>query len=262
MDYASYSYISVTKREGIAFLQFNRPERLNAVDHDDHIEFGRILRDLAADDEVRVAVVSGAGKAFSLGATYEYLDQLLEDPQLVLELQDHAREMVRAHVELEKPIIAAVNGFATGSGLMFALLSDIVIAERGALLADGHLRIALAAGDGGVLVWPLAVGLTRAKRYLLTGDWISAEEAERIGLVTEVVEPGDSLRRATEFAERFARAPQRALQYTKRALNQWLHAGANLFDYSLALEVQTFTSTPEQVRAAVEKIRSKTADLH
>jgi len=124
-----------------------------------------------------------------------------------------------------------------GAGAAFALLCDFVIMEEHAMLADGHIRAALAAGDGGALIWPLAVGITRAKKYLLTGDWITATEAERIGLVTEVVPKGESVERAMAIARRLAAGPQTAISFTKQAVNSWLKlAVAPAFDYSLALE--------------------------
>jgi enoyl-CoA hydratase len=257
LDGSAYSFFDVQLRDGIAFVTINRPERMNACGAEDHGEFAAVLRDIASDPDVIVAVLHGAGKAFSVGATYEWMDELTRDPQMLVELQDQVRELVRAHIDLDKPVVAAVNGVATGSGLMFALLSDYVIMEEQAKLADGHVRAALAAGDGGTLIWPLATGITRAKRYLLTGDWIEAHEAERIGLVTEVVATGTSLARATAVAERFSVMPQMAVRASKRAINQWLSVGmATSFDYAAALEMQTFSLGGEEVRAAVAMLRN------
>ncbi|MHB1536901.1 MAG: enoyl-CoA hydratase-related protein [Solirubrobacteraceae bacterium] len=256
LDPSRYSFFDVQVRDGIAFVTINRPERANACDAADHGEFAAVLRDIAADGEVLVAVLHGAGRVFSVGATYDWMDELTREGEMLVELQSQVRELVRAHIDLDKPVVAAINGVATGSGLMFALLSDYVIMEEQAKLADGHVRAALAAGDGGVLIWPLAAGITRAKRYLLTGDWIDAGEAERIGLVTEIVPTGTSLQRATDVAERFRVMPQMAVRATKRAINQWLSVGmATSFDYSAALEMQTFSLGGEEVRAAVEMLR-------
>jgi enoyl-CoA hydratase len=256
LDPSTYSFLTVELRDGIAFIEMNRPERMNACDAEDHEEFPRILREIANDPRVEVAVLHGAGRAFSVGATYEWMVELTQNRPMLLELQDQVRELVRAHIDNDKPIVAAVNGFATGSGLMFALLSDWIVMEEHARIADGHIQAALAAGDGGTLIWPLAVGITRAKRYLMTGDWIDAVEAERIGLVTELVPTGDSLARATEVAERFKSMPQQAVRATKRSLNQWLSFGASTsFELSAALEMQSFDTMGDEVRAAVATLQ-------
>jgi enoyl-CoA hydratase len=252
--YASYQFLSVQVSRGIAVVTFNRPETLNAVRSTDHAEMVQILRDLAQDDDVRVAVVTGAGRAFSVGGDLDLLDEMIDHPERLAGLMDEGRAMINGHIALHKPIVAAVNGYAAGAGLAFALLCDWIVADRGAKLADGHTRAGLAAGDGGALIWPLTVGLAKAKRYLLTGDWITAEEAERIGLITEVVEPGRCLERALAVAERLAAGPQLAISYTKQALNQWLRMGAiTAFDYSLGLEIATFGT--DEMRAATKSLR-------
>jgi enoyl-CoA hydratase len=260
MDYSAYSFLRVDVREGIAYITMNRPDKANACRAEEHGEFSAILRDLGRDDDVKVALLHGSGPHFSVGADWEFLDQLVSDKQVLLELQEQARDLVLNHAALDKPVVAALHGTATGSGLMFALLSDVIVASRTAKLADGHVKIALAAGDGGCLIWPLAVGITRAKRYLLTGDFIGAVEAERIGLITEVVEPGAEFDRAEEYAKQLRDAPQAAVRYTKRALNQWLRLGAQIsFELSLALEIETFSATSDAVRAAVAALKGELA---
>jgi enoyl-CoA hydratase len=234
----------------------NRPERANACDEEGHGEFGTILRDIVADPGVSVAILHGAGNHFSVGATYDWMIELTQNTDMLIELQSQVRELVRAHIDNDKPVVSAINGVATGSGLMFALLSDYVIMEESSRLADGHIKVALAAGDGGTLIWPLAAGLTRAKRYLMTGDWITASAAYEIGLVTEIVPDGTSFQRACEVAERFREMPAMAVRATKRALNQWLSVGAALtFDYSVASEIQTFSLGGEEVRRNVQALR-------
>ena len=263
--YADYTFLKTEVRDGIAYVTISNPEKMNACSHEDHGEFATILRDVAADDEVKVVLLTGAGRAFSVGATYEYMKQLTTDQAALEELQTQVRELVHSHIDLEKPVVAAINGVATGSGLMLALLSDYVIIEENVKMADGHIKAALAAGDGGVLIWPLAVGFTRAKRYLMTGDWIDAAEAERIGLVTELVPVGTALERATQVAKEFAAMPEEAVRFTKRALNQWLSFGSTIgFELSTALEVQTFGMHGDQVRKAVDDLdamaRAKAAE--
>jgi enoyl-CoA hydratase len=227
VDYSEYDYLDVTVEDGIALIRLDRPEILNACDIDDHAELARILRDIARDDDVRVAVVTGNGRAFSVGGSYDLLEAAMDDVgDARARVFADGREMILSHVELDKPVICALNGYAMGAGAAFALHCDFVIADRSAKLADGHVRAAIAAGDGGTLIWPLTAGLIRAKRYLLTGDWISAEDAVACGLYTEVVDDGQCLARAMEYAERLAAGPQQAIRLTKRALNQWLRQGS------------------------------------
>lgn len=238
MDPSSYEFLRIDVNDGVATVVLDRPEKLNACRAADHVELGRVLRDLAADDRVRAAVVTGAGRAFSVGGDYSLVEQTASDPMARLRTLDEARELVYAHLDLEKPIVAAINGVASGAGAAFALLCDITIADRSARIADAHVIAGLAAGDGGTITWPLSAGMAKAKRYLLTGDFIPAEEAERIGLITEVVDDGECLGAALQLAERLAATPQTAVRYTKRALNQQLRDTAlRSFDLSLALEM-------------------------
>jgi enoyl-CoA hydratase len=253
--YASYEYIAVSIDDRVATLTLNRPEKLNACRVKDHAELIQILRDIQDDDDVAAAVVTGAGRAFSVGGDIELLEQVAVDDDVLHQLLHDAKAVIDAHEALDKPIIAAINGWAMGAGLAFALLCDMIYAERGVMMADGHIRAAIAAGDAGALIWPLTVGLTKSKRYLMTGDAIDADEAERIGLITEVVEPGTSLAVATAMARRLADGPQLAIRYTKRALNQWLRLGSvTAFDYSVALEMLTFRSA--DFRLAVENLKA------
>jgi enoyl-CoA hydratase len=255
IDMNDYKFLDVNVADHIATLRFNRPDKANAVDAVGHAELGRVLRDLATVDDVRVAVVTGAGSIFSVGGDFDLIEGLTTgDAATRMRSMAEARELVQAHLELDKPIIAAVNGFAAGAAAAFALLCDIVIAERHARIGDGHIRAALAAGDGGTIVWPLSVGMMKAKRYLLTGDFVTAEEAERIGLITDVVDDGQAYPTAMELARRLAAQPQAAVRFTKQALNQHLKLAAiQSFDYSLALEIMS--AETGETAAAVRKLR-------
>ena len=139
--------------------------------------------------------------------------------------------------------MAAIEGPAIGLGASIALLCDVVFMAESATLADPHVLVGLVAGDGGAAVWPLAVGPARAKRYLLTGDPLTAAEAERIGLVTDV-SPDDRVQAdAMAMAERLAAGAPLAVQYTKLAVNKLVKDALNVsFDASTALELVTFAS--------------------
>jgi enoyl-CoA hydratase len=253
--YESFEFFRFEHLDRILVATLNRPEKLNAVRHSDHRELGELLRTVAKDDDTDILVLHGAGRAFCIGGDYELIERGTKDPRFVLEMQRDARELVQAHIDLEKPVIAAIHGRASGSGATFALLSDIIIAERGALIGDCHTRFAMAAGDGGVLTWPLSMGIVRAKRYLLTGDWLEAEEAERLGLITEVVEEGQGRARAIEWAERLSENNADAVRLTKRAINGWLALGmTTAFNASVAFEMLTFMQ-PELAETAVGSLR-------
>jgi enoyl-CoA hydratase len=155
----------------------------------------------------------------------------------------------------QKPVISAINGAAVGAGLVVALLADISIAAEDARLADGHVRMGVAAGDHSAIIWPLLCGMAKAKYYLMTSGFVSGVEAERMGLVSLCVPQEELLAKATEVAENLATGPRHAIQFTKRALNQWLLQAGPIFDHSLALEMLGFFS--EDMMAGVAGLRGK-----
>jgi enoyl-CoA hydratase len=252
VGYEDLGYLTVTVADGIAHVTLDRPEKRNAFTAEGHKELSEIYGRLAADDTVRSVLLTGAGDTFSVGPDWALLSALSQPDESSLRqrIMDETINLVHAAVELDKPVVCAINGLAYGMALAVALLSDIIVIERHVSIREGHVLAGLAAGDGGALVWPLAMGLTKAKRYLLTSDVLTADEAERLGIVSEVVERGQSKDRALEFAARFAAGPQLAIRSTKRALNQWLRSAlTTTFDYSWALELLTM-GTPEAAAAA------------
>ena len=248
--YDDLRFLDVEIDAGVAVVRLAGPEPGNAISFEGHVEMSTILPRLGRDDRVDAVLLTGAGDAFCVGPTAAFMACIAEgEPGFVARLMQDVRLLVQGHVDFEKPVVSALNGPAGGGPLAFALLADVVIAERHATLSDMHVAAAVAAGDGGVLIWPLAMGLLRAKRYLLTGDPLAAEEAARLGLVTEVVDPGRSFARAMVYARRFAAGPRQALRHTKRALNQWLRLGMPAFDLSWAGEILT-VATPEAREAS------------
>jgi len=152
--------------------------------------------------------------------------------------------------------VAAVNGPAIGLGASIALFCDVILMADDATLADPHVKVGIVAGDGGAVIWPLAVGPARAKQYLLTGDPLTAQEAERIGLVNRVVPAADLDAEAMAFATRLAVGAPLAVRYTKLAVNKLVKQALNVpFDPSTALELLTFLSDDHQeaLRAMQEK---------
>ena len=168
MDYSSYQHLLVDKQDGIALLTMNRPEALNATNAALHNELSRIWPDLGNDPEVRVAVITGAGNAFSAGGDFEMIEKMTGNPELVASTTKEAGEIVYNLLNLDKPVISAINGVAVGAGLAVALLADISIASENARITDGHIRLGVAAGDHAAIIWPLLCGMAKAKYYLLT----------------------------------------------------------------------------------------------
>lgn len=256
MEYADFQHILFERREyGVLWLTLNRPELLNAADRRLHTELVEVWQTIDRDPEARVAVVTGAGRAFSAGGDLQMVEEAYRDYEEIVRILEEARDLVYNILRCRKPIVSAINGPAVGAGLVVALLADVSIAGESARLADGHLRMGVAAGDHAAIIWPLLCGMARAKYYLLTSDFVGGREAERIGLVSLCVPDEELLAKAAAVAEELARGPRHAIQFTKRALNQWLLAAGPIFDHSLALEMLGFFS-PDMM-AGVEGLRRK-----
>jgi enoyl-CoA hydratase len=255
VDYGAYQHLIVEKHDGIAVITMNRPEVYNATNARLHYELGRIWLDMGADVDVRVAVITGAGKAFSAGGDLDMIEGFLGDATAIANTMREASDIVYNMINLDKPVISAINGIAVGAGLAVALIADISIASEEARFTDGHIRLGVGAGDHAVIIWPLLCGMARAKRYLLTADFLDAREAERIGLVSMVVAPEQLMPTTMEYARKLAQGPQPAVRWTKRALNQWLRTMGPAFDYSLATEMLAFFGP--DVREGLQALREK-----
>jgi enoyl-CoA hydratase len=256
MKYSEYQHLLFERKEdGILLITINRPEVLNATNNRLHWELSRVWLDIGDDPDTRVVVVTGAGRAFSAGGDLEMIERMAGNPATVAQAWKEAADIVYNMVNLDKPIISAINGVAVGAGLAVALMADISIASEAMRITDGHIRLGVAAGDHAVIIWPLLCGLAKAKYYLLTADFIDGREAERIGLVSLCVPPEQLMDKAMETARKLARGPQQAIRFTKRALNNWVRTFGPAFDASLALEMLNFLGPDlaEGVRALKEK---------
>jgi len=256
MEYQDYQHILFERPEpGILWITLNRPEVLNAADRRLHTEFVNLWGTLDRDPTVRCAVITGAGRAFSAGGDLQLVEDAYRNPAEIMRILEEARDLVYNQLRCNVPVVSAINGPAVGAGLVIALLADISIAAESARLADGHVRMGVAAGDHAAIVWPLLVGMAKAKYYLLTSEFVDGREAERIGLVARCV-PDDQLHAAAlEAARKIAGGPRHAIKYTRRALNQWLLQAGPVFDHSLALEMLGFFH--EDMLAGVEGLRKK-----
>lgn len=228
---------------------------LNAVDHLLHGELTGLFADLRDERQAGAVLLTGRGRAFSAGGDFNWFPELQEPGELD-HLRHDARQLIGDLLDVEVPIVAAVNGPAIGLGASVALLCDVIFMAESATIADPHVRVGLVAGDGGTIIWPLAVGPARAKQYLLTGDPLPAAEAERIGLVNAVVPDADLEATALAFAQRLAAGPPLAIRYTKLAVNKLVKDALNLtLDAATALELVTFKS--EDHAEALAAIREK-----
>ncbi|MGB0386477.1 MAG: enoyl-CoA hydratase/isomerase family protein [Ardenticatenaceae bacterium] len=256
MTYSDFQHILFERREpNILWMTLNRPHVLNAADRRLHTEMTEVWGLIHKDPTVHVAVVTGAGRAFSAGGDLKMVEGAYKNIKEVTRILNEARDLVYNMLHCQKPIISAINGPAVGAGLVVALLADISIAAENAKLADGHVRMGVAAGDHSAIIWPLLCGMAKAKYYLMTCDFISGRDAERMGLVSLSV-PGEELHDKTmEVATKLATGPKQAIRFTKRALNQWLLQAGPIFDHSLALEMLGFFS--EDMMTGVDGLRNR-----
>jgi enoyl-CoA hydratase len=235
----------------------NRPDDLNAVNQPLHWALANVWRQLAADREVRVVILTGAGRAFCAGGDLNWITTFLDDPVARDESIREGAQIIEEMLRFPLPVIAAVNGAAVGLGCSLAVLCDIVLISQTAHLADPHVTVGLVAGDGGAAFWPLLTPMLRSREYLYTGDRIPAATAVELGLATRAVAPGDLLPEARRLAERLAGQPAQALQATKRVLNMHLsQALSGAVQAGLAAETITMQSAEHRDRLLALKGRA------
>jgi enoyl-CoA hydratase len=241
MDYDSYHHLLFERREnGVLLITMNRPDVYNAADEEMHSQLATVWTDVSRDPDTRVAVITGAGKAFSAGGDLAMVQRMAGNYDRTARMLSEMSDLVYNMTNCEKPIISAINGVAVGAGLVVALLADISICAEDARLGDGHVKLGAAAGDHAAIIWPLLCGMAKARYHLLTGEMVNGVEAERIGLVSKVLPREDVLPEALRVAETLATGSQLAIRLTKRALNSWLRQAGPIFDQSAAYEMLTF----------------------
>jgi len=208
---------------GVATITLDRAERLNALTFEVYAELLGVFRALDVEAGVRAVVITGEGRAFcSGGDVREIIGPLLSrDAAGLLEFTTMTCDLIAAIRACHRPVIAAVNGTAAGAGAVIATACDIRIASTGAKIAFLFTKVGLSGADmGAAWLLPRIVGLGRATEILMTGDFVDADEAHRIGLFNRVVPDGEALPAALELAARLASGPAAALAVTKRALER------------------------------------------
>jgi enoyl-CoA hydratase/carnithine racemase len=226
------------ERNGVGFITLNRPERLNALTFEVYRELTDAFAALRDATEVRAVVITGAGRAFcSGGDVHDIIGELFaRDMQGLLEFTRMTCELVRNIRALPKPVIASLNGTTAGAGACIALAADIRLASEEAKIAFLFVRVGLAGADmGAAYLLPRLVGLGKATELLYTGDFVTAAEAERIGLYNRVVPAAELAAETRTLAERLARGPSFALGMTKEMLNRELDVS---LDTALEWEAQ------------------------
>lgn len=257
MDFDSYQQLEISREGRVLTIAMNRPELLNAVGHTMHVEMSRVFDEAADDPETDVIVLTGKGRAFSAGGDTDWLGKQMrgEREPFVRELRT-IRRIVHSVLDCPKPIIAKVNGDAFGFGASIALVCDVIFAADNARFADPHVRLGLAAGDGGAFIWPQLVGYAKAKHYLLTGDAIAAPDAEAMGLITFCIPADDLDEKVAAYSARLAKGAQSAIRYTKLATNAPLRQMfATAFEIGAAYEGLTLDT--EDFREGVSSLLEK-----
>ena len=262
-DYSHYECIRVEKADKLATVTLNRPDSLNAVNPQLHHELERIWVDLSEDSDVNAILLTGAGKAFCAGGDVKGMAARSggEEKQRRFNLSPAGgRRLIQNLLEVEQPIIGAINGDAVGLGATIALFCDVIVASEKARFGDPHVRVGIVAGDGGAVIWPLLIGPARAKEFLMRGHLVNGAEAAKMGLVNYAVPPEEVLPKARALAQELADGPTWAIRWSKLSVNKWLKDQVNLIlDASLAYEMLTFTTEDhkEAARAFVEKRKPK-----
>lgn len=256
-DYSRFAALKITVTGHVLRLALDNPP-FNAMTRETHRELSEIFAEIQKDDDVRVVVFTGEGETFSAGGDIDAMVTAAraKDYGHWSRSMDEARKMLVGMLDLDKPIIARVNGHAMGLGATLVLFSDIAVMSTKAKLADPHVQVGLTAGDGGALIWPQLMGFARAKRYLLTGDRLSAQQCFDFGLVAEIPAPEDLDGVVDALAERLSQLSPRAVATTKRAINMpLLREAVSSADAHLGLE--TFAKLTDDHLEAASALRDK-----
>jgi enoyl-CoA hydratase len=231
-DYPSPRVVRITMNNG----------KMNTADAVMHRELADVWRDVDADPEANAVIITGAGKVFSAGGDFAFVQAQIESFEARAHGWREARDLVYNCINCSKPVISAMRGVAVGAGLVCGILADVSLATKDCRILDGHTRLGVAAGDHAAMIWPLLCGMAKAKYYLMTCETLLGAEAERIGLITEALDDGALDQRAVEIASRLANGAQAAIKWTKYAMNNWLRQAGPAFDASLAMEFLGFDS--------------------
>ncbi len=260
MSFQAYRTLSFERRGRVLEITMNRPDTLNAVDEVMHEELARVFTDASNDEGSDIVILTGAGRAFSSGGDVGFFQKMIDEPSSFEKTAREAKQIIFTLLDCEKPIIAKVNGHATGLGATIALFCDVIFASEAAKIGDPHVSVGLVAGDGGAVIWPQLIGYARAKEYLMTGKLMPAAEAARIGLINHAVPATELDAQVRDFADHLAAGAIKAIKWTKMSVNIGLkQLASSIMDASLAYEAMSNVTVDHQ--EAVHAFREKRKPL-
>jgi enoyl-CoA hydratase len=211
--------IELTRRGRLLVMTLNRPDSLNAVNLELHDDLAEAMAFAQSDKHSDVLLITGAGRAFSAGGDLDHIARNAAEPTLFDHEAQVAKRIVYTMLDIDKPIVARMNGHAVGLGATLALFCDVIFAADTAKIGDPHVGLGLVAGDGGAVIWAARIGLGRAKEYLLTGDILTAQKAAEIGLINHCL-PADQLDAAVYgFCDKLLAGAIGAIKATKVLTN-------------------------------------------
>ena len=245
MSLPTFRTILLERRGRLLVITLNRPEQLNAVNLELHEDLAEVLWFAQGDADSDVILITGAGRAFSAGGDLDHIAANAADPRKFDREAQTAKRIIFTLLDIDKPIVCRMNGHAVGLGATLALFCDVIFADERAKIADPHVGLGLVAGDGGAAIWAARIGLTRAKEYLLTGDFLTAAKAAEIGLINHAL-PGDQLDAAVDaFCAKLLAGATTAIRYTKILTN---------------LELKRIATAVMDAGIAYESLSVRTAD--
>jgi 2-(1,2-epoxy-1,2-dihydrophenyl)acetyl-CoA isomerase len=253
MDVMHYKTILVEKVGGIAKITLNVPDKLNALDMVMREELKEEIFNYQTDKAVKVLVITGSGRAFCAGGDIRTMKDITAPAGR--DRLKNVHKLIKYMFELEKPIISAVNGMATGAGLHIALASDIIYASQRAKFAESFVNVGLIPDLGGFYFLPLRIGLHRAKELMLTGRIFASEEAYKMGLINKVVPHEELDGEVMSLAEKLAQGPGLVYAMIKAGLNNWPFSLQTAMEMEANMQALCFETMDfkEGIRAFIEK---------
>ena len=237
LDPAKYTRFSFERSGRVLTAFIDSAHPVNGVDAAMHDELAQVFTDLQRDTASDIIILSAKGRAFCAGGDMDWFDEQIENPASFRDIAWDAKRIVMSLLEMEKPIICRLNGAAAGLGATIALLCDMIVADETAKIGDPHVKVGLVAGDGGALIWPQLVGYAKAKELLMTGDMLTAAEAQALGLINYAVPAAELDNKVGELVAKLQANPRFAVRWTKTVTNIPLKAlAAQIMDASIGYE--------------------------
>ena len=252
----TYQRFSFSRQARVLTATITSDHPVNGVDAVMHEEFGKVFTDLQRDSGSDIIILTATGRAFCAGGDFDWFEEQISDPSKFRDIAWEAKRIVTSILDMEKPMLCRLNGAAAGLGATIALLCDIIVADEAALIGDPHVKVGLVAGDGGAVIWPQLVGFAKAKELLMTGDMLTAAEAQKLGLINYAV-PTDALdAKVAELVGKLQANPKWAVRWTKTVTNIPLRAlAAQMMDASVGWE--SVSNYMDDRKEAVDAFREK-----